>query len=153
MNQISANMPKPLLAIIACLLAVGLAGCSQHGTSELLNDSASVQTARANPDLSMPPDLRLPQPGSAPDVAAAPAAPVKRPAYAAATSPVTGAAPAQPRGDLYDQYGISKLHADGTPKTADELKNELRTAMLARKQQQNPNYGTIFNIGNVFKDG
>lgn len=151
-------MFKPLIAFSACLTLFGLAACSQRGTSELLNDAPSTQTAHANPDLTMPPDLRLPQPGSAPEAAQAPAslsAPVtpKRNVSAAPVSPVTGAPDAQPQGDIYDQYGISKTNPDGTQKTGDQLREELRKAVIAKKRQQNPNYGTIKNIGSVFNDG
>ena len=55
--------------------------------------------------------------------------------------------------DIYAEYGISKVKPDGTAKTDYELKQELKLAMLKRKQQQNPNYGTVFNIGNIFDDG
>lgn len=150
-------MSKPILAVAVAFLIAGLAGCSQHGTTQLLNDSPSVQSASANPDLSMPPDLRLPPPGSGPvesqSALAAPAAPLKRTATAARApvSPAVGAA--LPQGDIYEQNGISKVHSDGTPKTSDELRDELRKLLLAKKQQQNPNYGTVRNIGSIFKDG
>lgn len=145
-------MPNLPFALAACALTLVLAGCSQRGTSELLNDAPSVQTARANPDLTMPPDLRLPQPGSGP-VASEPAAPAARPAKAASVNPITGAAAGQPQGDIYEQYGISKVRADGTPKTADELREELRKAILAKKREQNPDYGTFKNLGNIFSNG
>jgi hypothetical protein len=52
----------------------------------------------------------------------------------------------------YAEYGISPTKADGTPKTQAEMNEELAAAMKLRKQQQNPGYGTIFNIGNVFRN-
>lgn len=60
---------------------------------------------------------------------------------------------AQPTGDIYDQYGISKTKPDGTQKTPEELKAELKAAIVAKKKQSDPNYGTIWNIGDIFKDG
>ena len=42
---------------------------------------------------------------------------------------------------------------DGTAKTKEELQAELKVAILKRKQQQQPGYGTVRNIGNIFKDG
>jgi hypothetical protein len=154
------RIPFRLKAAVTAAAVLALAGCSQRGTSELLNDSSSTQMASANPDLSMPPDLRLPAPGSGPAVSAAPA-PAK--SYAApktytsakTASPVTGAsaAAAQPQGDIYDQYGISKVNPDGTQKTGDQLRAELRKAILAKKRESNPSYGTISNIGNIFSGG
>jgi hypothetical protein len=55
--------------------------------------------------------------------------------------------------DIYAEYGVSKLKPDGTAKTPAELQTELKQAILKRKQQQNPGYGTIRNIGNIFSDG
>ena len=66
-------------------------------------------------------------------------------------SPPVAAAPV--RRDIYTEYGISKLKPDGTAKTVEELKAELKVAILKRKQQQNPGYGTIRNIGAIFSDG
>lgn len=50
----------------------------------------------------------------------------------------------------YAEYGISPTRPDGTPKTQAEMNDELAAAMKKRKLQQNPRYGTIFNMGNVF---
>jgi len=58
----------------------------------------------------------------------------------------------QPEGDVYERNGISKVRPDGTPKTDQELQAELKALYLAKKRQKNPSYGTIFNIGNIFKD-
>jgi hypothetical protein len=41
---------------------------------------------------------------------------------------------------------------DGTRKTDYELQQELRQVYISRKRAQNPNYGTIMNIGSVFSD-
>lgn len=157
--SMTKRIPFRLKAAVTAAAFLALAGCSQRGTSELLNDSSSTQMANANPDLSMPPDLRLPTPGSGP-AESAPPPPVK--SYAApkthtaakAVSPVTGASAApQPQGDIYEQYGISKVNTDGTPKTSDQLREELRKAILAKKRESNPGYGTISNIGNIFSGG
>ena len=71
---------------------------------------------------------------------------------AAAPATPYGSSASVPEGDVYERYGISKFHPDGTPKTQTELQAELKKAYLAKKQQKNPNYGTVFNIGNIFKD-
>lgn len=131
-----------------------LAGCSTSSMSSLLGGAPEPRTtvsAQAAPDLSMPPDLQLPPPGSAPPPAAA------QTYDTASLDPAPGtvaAAPSQPgTGDIYDQFGISKFHPDGRKKTDEELRTELKQAYLARKKQQNPGYGTIFNIGSLFSDG
>lgn len=167
-HQIVAAMKKPFLSM--CLLASGLllAGCS---TSSLLSgsrgpDAAAVPTGR---NLSMPPDLQLPAPGSGAASAYQEPAPGTYSA-AAATPPsddsVYGAgAPVTPRrvggtqckngtqaADIYGCYNISKLKPDGTKKSQADLSMELRTAMLEEKRRANPNYGTFKNIGELFKD-
>jgi len=54
--------------------------------------------------------------------------------------------------DAYLKFGISKTKPDGTPKTQAELERELLEAVRAEKRKQNPNYGTVFNMGRIFKD-
>ena len=51
----------------------------------------------------------------------------------------------------YAEYGILPTKPDGTPKTQAEMNAELAEAMKARKVQQNPHYGTIFNVGSIFR--
>jgi hypothetical protein len=85
------------------------------------------------------------------------------------TTPGTGPAPTQispsiqstqktdlsgktPQENAYQKFGISKTKPDGTPKTQAELDRELLEAVRAEKRKQNPNYGTVFNMGRIFKD-
>jgi hypothetical protein len=56
------------------------------------------------------------------------------------------------REDAYQKFGISKTRPDGTPKKQQELDRELLEAVRAEKRKQNPNYGTLFNMGRIFKD-
>jgi hypothetical protein len=143
-------------------LSFVLGGC---GSSRLLNGmglggSAAPQTPviQTGNNLAMPPDLQLRPPGTAvsenyqPN--AVPAAPVQTAAlndslYSSGAAPVTRA----PARNVYEEYGISTTKPDGTKKTPDELSAELKLAILKRKQQQNPGYGTIRNIGSIFKNG
>ena len=145
-------------------LSFVLGGCS---TSKLLNgmgfgnspapQAPAIQTGN---NLAMPPDLQLRPPGTVTEnyqpnqAPVTPAAPVETASLydgsdAAVAAPAARAAPR----DLYAEYGIAKLKPDGTAKTREELQAELKVAMLKRKQQQQPGYGTIRNIGNIFKDG
>jgi hypothetical protein len=55
------------------------------------------------------------------------------------------------REDAYQRFGISKTRPDGTPKTQAELDRELLEAVRQEKRKQNPNYGTVFNMGELFK--
>lgn len=139
-----------LAATLAASFA--LAGCA----SGLLNNKSAVPQASNVPtgsQLSLPPDLQLPAPGTV-RTAQAPASgidlaladPNETPA------PVTRAAPAAPQQDVYARYGISKVKPDGTAKTKEELQAELKAAILAEKRKANPRYGTVFNAGNIFKD-
>ena len=136
------------------LVALQLAGCGNAMRGYLERDTPT-ETAAVRQDLTMPPDLRLAPPGSAP--AAPEPAPASSydnslaaPAPAAPVSPVTqgGATPQ----DKYAKAGISTTKPDGTKKTEAELDAELRQAYLAKKRAKNPNYGTVMNIGNIFKD-
>jgi hypothetical protein len=134
------------------LAALALSGCSSGLSSLLGGDPPSPQANRqipVNNQLALPPDLSLAPPGTAPpQVALAddglddPVAAPKR----VAPAPVT---PAQ---GAYEKYGISKVKADGTAKSDWELREELRQAVLAEKRKKNPNYGTIFNVGELFDD-
>jgi hypothetical protein len=144
------------------LSAAVLAGCSAMGG--LLNGKRGIpadQSVQTGNQLAMPPDLSLATPGTgtAPQVAAADSidegdvldggaapAPVK-------TRKDAALAAQNPQGDIYEQYGISRLKPDGTKKEDWELREELRKAIIARKRQQNPGYGTIRNIGGLFSDG
>ena len=144
------------------VLSFVLGGC---GTSRLLNSMgfgnsspSQAPVVQTGNNLTMPPDLRLRPPGTAvtdnyqPN--AVTAAPVQTASLyngsdSAVAAPVARAAPR----DIYAEYGIAKLKPDGTAKTTEELQAELKLAILKRKQQQQPGYGTVRNIGNIFKDG
>jgi hypothetical protein len=161
-------MRLSLAIVSACAAGLVLAACSETKVQSLLGsgkDSAPDESqVRVNQALSMPPDLQLRAPsgqvsedGQANKVASAP--PPQQPSYDeanAAPEPLeeTGAAaaPPEPKKDIYERYGISKVKPDGTPKSERELVRELREAQIAAKRKQNPNYGTVWNIGNIFKD-
>jgi hypothetical protein len=147
-------------------LVLGLGACSS--ASSLLNSKSSVPQAsnvQVGNNLAMPPDLQLATPGQTTDayvpnvgdgtattadvdvVEAQPS--VKK--VSTAGLPELATLPAK-KPDIYEQYGISKTNPDGTPKTPNQLREEVRLAILAKKKQANPKYGTIANIGNIFKD-
>jgi hypothetical protein len=151
-------------AAIAVAAAVALAGCSG-----LLNSKSSVLPDDSVPvgnNLALPPDLALKAPSASPapyqgasagddDIYGNETSPALKPAapgqltrgQVAAQSAASGA-----KGDIYDEYGISKTKPDGTKKEEWELKEELKVAIRKKKQQQNARYGTVFNMGNIFSD-
>jgi hypothetical protein len=53
---------------------------------------------------------------------------------------------------VFTNAGISLYNADGTKKTDQQLRDELQAYYIAQKKAKNPSYGTVFNIGNIFKD-
>jgi len=84
----------------------------------------------------------------------APTEPVKTAEAAATATTTTAAEPPKPKtiDDTYAKYGISKTYADGKPKPQGVLYDELRKAQAAEKRAKDPNYGSIWNMGDVFSD-
>ncbi|MFL5260252.1 MAG: hypothetical protein ACJ8AS_10890 [Hyphomicrobiales bacterium] len=159
-------MARALGPGLAVLLALTASACSETAVQDLLGNGkanrpdASQITVSQN--LSMPPDLQLRAPPEGPssdNQAMAVQQPVEP--IAAATEPPSQPKPLPPtktasleapKQDAYERYGIPKTYPDGKPKPEKVLIEELRQAQLAEKRKSNPNYGTIWNIGNVFKD-
>jgi hypothetical protein len=113
-----------------------------------------VQTGN---NLALPPDLQLRPPGTATETyqpTPAPPAPVETASVEEGLySPVPATPAPAVKKDIYAEYGISKTKPDGTPKLEADLKAELKQAILKRKRETQPGYGTVRNIGNIFKDG
>ncbi len=167
-------MKKATGLALSLMAALAVAGCSETKMQDLLgagkDTTPDESQVRVNRNLAMPPDLNLRPPsgevteyGEPNKVASAAAPPPAQPAMdqaqpapqplqtASATPPAaSGAEP--PKQDVYEKYGISKTGPDGKPKSETQLTRELRAAEIAAKRKANPNYGTIWNMGNVFKD-
>ena len=166
-------MNRAGVTVLLCVLGLSLTGCG-NSMRGYLEKETPTQTLSARQDLTMPPDLRLPPPGTtaaAPDpgVASAPATqtaalttpPSSAPAAPAYTAP-KAAAPAvttgtttaggDPKDAIYTNVGISVYNPDGTRKSDLQLREELQAYYIAQKKSKNPNYGTFMNIGNIFKD-
>jgi hypothetical protein len=157
-DKMGMGMKSAVSTVLLGITALALAGCGVSMRDYLEKDTPAQNTSMRS-DLTMPPDLRLPQPGTtapAPD----PGAALSNEAALTAPPPVSAApaAPAAPRAgttaadSVYTQAGISLYKPDGTKKTDAELRAELQAYYLAQKKTKNPNYGTVFNIGNIFKD-
>ncbi len=160
------NIKTPYLLLALATLALG--GCSAG--AGLLDGKSGVPQASNVPvgnNLALPPDLQLAAPTATSDAyqpngpvasATAPvsAKPLKQVASTAASSSgglygTAAASPSVAPGDIFAQYGISRYNPDGTQKTQSQLASELNAAILKRKQQQTPGYGTIANIGSIFQ--
>ncbi|WP_162914028.1 hypothetical protein [Taklimakanibacter lacteus] len=158
--------------VLSLVAAFAVAGCSETKMQDLLgsgkNATPDETQVRVNRNLSMPPDLNLRPPsgetsedGQPQQIASAPppaepamdqAQPQPAPMTTAAANPPPAQGQQPPQQDVYEKYGISKVGPDGKPKTENQLFKELKAAQLAEKRKTNPNYGTIWNMGNVFKD-
>jgi hypothetical protein len=141
-------------------LSLVLGGCSSSGVLGSLGmGSSSPAPASSNiqvgNNLAMPPDLQLRAPGTNTSAAYEPNTVAAEPVQSAALDQPIAPAPVAraPAQDIYAKYGISKVKPDGTAKTPEELKAELKLAVLEEKRRKQPGYGTISNIGNIFSDG
>jgi hypothetical protein len=162
-------MARALAPGLAVLLALAASACSETAVQDLLGNGkanrpdASQITVSQN--LAMPPDLQLRAPPEGPsndnqatavqqpvEPVQPVAARVEPPPQPKVATPTKTASLEEPKQDVYERYGISKTYPDGKPKPERVLIEELRQAQLAEKRKANPNYGTIWNIGNVFKD-
>ena len=143
--------------VLGCL-GLALAGCSNGGS--FLDSKSQVPSAaniQVGNSLALPPDLQLAVPNQTSDayqsngvVAGDADAIVSKPLkQVASAAPI---APPPAKQDLYEQYGVSKTNPDGTPKKIDVLQGELKAAILKKKRETNPGYGTISNIGAIFQD-
>ncbi|MCA3573181.1 MAG: hypothetical protein IOC86_04640, partial [Aestuariivirga sp.] len=136
-------MKSAVVTVLLGVMAVGLAGCGSTMRNYLEKETPGQTTAMRS-DLTMPPDLRLPQPGTtapAPDpgamssTAALTAPPPDLESAPAATKPVSAPKAATTAADdVYTQAGISLYKADGTKKSDAELRQELQNYYLAQKK-------------------
>ena len=143
-----------------------LAGCSETSFMDTLGIGKQAPDERlvsTNPPLSVPPDMQLRPPADA--------APVPQQAAAAANNgnlsgpqsldavPTPGESqpltvngkPVSKADEIYVKHGINPYKPDGTHKTVVELNRELAAKIREEKKRKNPKYGTIFNIGDLFK--
>jgi len=174
-NRSAANA---VYLAIACGL---LGGCSETGFQGMFGAgkySPDETQVSQNQSLAVPPDLQL-RPPSNEAVPAPP--PPARAAYAPPPQPVLTqpvatepyayeqsanagqqtyappapqqqVQPAPPPQDIYARLGISKTRPDGSPKSQGELNEELREKKVAAERAKNPDYGSIWNMGNVWSD-
>ena len=162
-------MNRKLILAIA-LPCLALAACSETAFQNTLGigksapDETKVRTVQP---LSVPPDLEL-RPPSSTNVASANGAgrpadsglampPASgspapgAPATTAASTPAPGQKAESGFYDIYRKHGIAIYRPDGTRKKIAELNRELAEKLKEEKRRKNPNYGTIFNMGSVWK--
>ncbi len=91
---------------------------------------------------------------SVPSQPAAPSQPSVSGAAPAVPNPPAGTNGQQPSAqqDKYAALGISRYRADGTKKSQRELDDEVRKIRKERERQNNPNYGTIWNMPSIWKE-
>jgi hypothetical protein len=159
-----------------------VAGCSETGFQDFIGAGKyapdETQVSAGQP-LSVPPDLQLrppsatepPRVASRPAADQPPAAQLRQPQdLAAAPQPdefrqPAGQQAAQPQqlqqqtaaagsqDDVYARWGVSRHHPDGREKSQVELNEEMRQKRIERERQQDPNYGTIWNLNSIWSDG
>ena len=146
------------LAIAACLL---LAGCTEGKNNGIIEEIMAHRAAAKDqgpptetvlapqPSLAMPTDLSLPPPAAQTSDDTGARERVKSDVLATPQS-LAPDGEAQPVVDVYEYYGVSRYNADGSPKTRDQLKKELRAAYLKKRRETDPNYGTIMNMPGIF---
>jgi hypothetical protein len=159
-------MTRGLSLVFSLAAALAVSACSETSVQDLLGNGKSsapdASGVAVGQNLAMPPDLQLRAPGEgesndnqATAQAVQPVEPAATAAAESAPKPLAGAQTASaqpPKQDAYERYGISKTYPDGKPKPQNVLFRELHEAELAEKRRANPNYGTIWNMGNIFSD-
>jgi len=171
---------RTFLTIPALFAAMLVSGCSETSFMDTLGvgkQSPDERLVSTNPPLSVPPDMQLRPPSNAKGASRAQAS--TAPARGLSNPPAYGSAPATPApartmaatpgapaaanvdaqgrpissyDKIYIKHGIDVYNPDGTHKKTVELNRELAERIKAEKKAKNPNYGTIFNMGNIFKD-
>jgi hypothetical protein len=144
-------------SLILCAAALVMAGCTSNLLGGGSREPVADQAIPVGNQLALPPDLALRAPGTT-TAAYQPnrvASGGNGGVYSDdANIPLSGQA-ATPRGttsDPYVKYGVSRTNPDGSKKDESALREELRQAVIAEKRRSNPSYGTVGNIGDLFKD-
>jgi hypothetical protein len=168
---------------VAVLIAFGgvVAGCSETGFQDFIGAgkyAPDESQVAVNQPLSVPPDLQLRPPSDEPRQVASAPQPSQQPASGNLQQPQDldlsprdqpSAPPAQAQTqpqqqpqqqadagqpqDIYARWGVSRHHPDGREKSQLELNEEMRQKRADVKRQEDPNYGTIWNLGSIWSDG
>ncbi len=153
-------MPLDHLKIftIAVSLCAALSGCSAGANLLGLNGKADVPQAINVPvgnKLALPPDLQLAAPTQTSD-AYRPNGYVEPISQASANTSRQAPQniyeykePTEVTSDVFAKYGVSRFRPNGKLKSLNEMKDELRKRVTAKKRLANANYGTISNLGRV----
>ncbi len=167
-------------ALLGGLLLAGCSETSFMDTLGIGKSVPDERLVSTNPPLSVPPDMRLRPPSDVPAprqqaARAAPPAALSAPGGAAAApqtaaysaapdAPSTAGQPAAQNLDprcgkpvssfdkIYVKRGIAVYDRNCVHRKTVDLNRELAEKIEAEKKAKNPNYGTIFNIGNIFRD-
>jgi hypothetical protein len=143
------------------LAAAMLSGCSAargllSGKEGIPNEPQNIPVGN---QLALPPDMALKAPSNTVDsyqpntAAGAPVGDIYGDGTGVPAATTASGLPPLGKGDIYQQYGISKVKPNGSKKSQLELHTELTAAIKARKAKAKPRNGTIFNAGELFTEG
>ncbi len=156
-----------------------VAACSETSVLDAFNSGNRGEDNGAivsNQPLSVPPDLSLPRPGAAnapayssnglqveqgqraPGHTQQSTPPAQQQAYQAPPPPgdptagvsTNGVPKKNPADEPYLRYGINPYNPDGTRKKQSVLDQEARAKKMELERAKNPDYGTVFNSGELW---
>ncbi len=149
-SLVTTNQPLSMPPDMA-LRQPGAAAAPTYGSS---NGLQVEQGQRATAYQAPPPPQPVYQPPAAQqqqpawqNTAPAPAPAPQQQAY---QQPIAPQPNVSPQDKIYYDNGVNPYNADGTRKKQADLDSEMREKALEKKRAQNPNYGTIFNMGELW---
>lgn len=141
-TTVSTNAPLSLPPDMALRQPGAASAPAQSGNGlDVQQGQRATPTYQAPP----PPQPANQQPAWQNSTATVPSAPA---------APATPAQPANinPADKVYYDHGINPYTSTGARKSQSVLNQELRNKSLEKKRAENPNHGTIFNIGELWSD-
>ena len=146
-SMVSTNQPLSMPPDMS-LRQPGAAAAPAYGsTNGLQVQQGQRATAYQAPP---PPQPSYQQPAQQQQPAWQNSTPAPAPQQQAYQQPVAPQPNVSPQDKRYYDNGVNPYNADGTRKEQAVLDKELRQKALEKKQAANPNYGTIFNMGELW---
>ncbi len=149
-TAIATNQPLTVPPDLS-LRQPGAANAPAYGNNTAVGNGLQVQQgqrATGTTTYQAPPP---PQPAQPAWQNATPAPAPQQQAYQAPATPTAPAAQSTNPADApYLKYGINPYNADGTRKKQSVLDQEARAKNLELQRAKNPNYGTVFNSGELW---
>lgn len=157
-------MTKTTNALVLIVLTSALSGCAVANMgSKVVGTVFNIKSApvvvptepqvQVGNNLALPPDLQLSAPSQTTDAYVPNVGTGVGDAHDLAVAKANEPPPPTPVAPgIFAEYNIPIVDENGNPRPRAVLVKELKAAILARKKAKNPNYGTIRNIRNIFKD-